>query len=239
MRHTQNDVTNDCGGTSIGCQTEGIVNSPATSGKEVRRMNHSMQNHKSCLVEHRPWSQKVGGFTITELLVVIAIITLLMGILIPVLNEIRRKPGAVNCRSNLRGVGIGLQMYAGDNGGRYCAVANPSETVQEVQKLLLPYVKDKKIFYCPVSKDPIDFCVTYDPKTTLSNVRLDLLSRPDHILLAGESTTGTHKDNMLNVITGAFEVVEITEQEWFQRITRSSGLLTDSHTQEISESVQL
>jgi prepilin-type N-terminal cleavage/methylation domain-containing protein/prepilin-type processing-associated H-X9-DG protein len=56
-----------------------------------------------------------AAFTLIELLVVIAIIALLMGILMPVLHKAREQGKDVICRSNLRQVGIGANLYAEDS----------------------------------------------------------------------------------------------------------------------------
>jgi prepilin-type N-terminal cleavage/methylation domain-containing protein len=55
--------------------------------------------------------KKFRGFTLIELLVVISVISLLMAILIPVLRKAQEYAREVVCRSNLRAVGIGVQMY--------------------------------------------------------------------------------------------------------------------------------
>jgi prepilin-type N-terminal cleavage/methylation domain-containing protein len=58
------------------------------------------------------------AFTLIELLVVIAIIALLMSILMPALQRVRRQARAVACQSNLRQSGVLFSIYAGENGGK-------------------------------------------------------------------------------------------------------------------------
>lgn len=55
------------------------------------------------------------AFTLIELLVVIAIISLLMAILVPALRWAREQARDQVCRSNLRGVGLGILMYLQDH----------------------------------------------------------------------------------------------------------------------------
>jgi prepilin-type N-terminal cleavage/methylation domain-containing protein/prepilin-type processing-associated H-X9-DG protein len=64
------------------------------------------------LDEEKAMGQKRRAFTLIELLVVIAIIALLMGILMPALNRARGQGRAVACLSNLKQLGLALQMYA-------------------------------------------------------------------------------------------------------------------------------
>ena len=104
--------------------------------------------------------KKRTAFTLIELLVVIAIITLLMAILLPALQKVKKQAGEVLCRANLNQWGTIMFLYTEDYQGRL-----PANWIPVVWLLRGSYLKDgdpnrppvyhefntKGIICCPVA----------------------------------------------------------------------------------------
>lgn len=74
----------------------------------MRRRDHrGTMRHLSAAVRRR-------GFTLVELLVVVAILSLLAGLLFPVLSQARSAARRSTCVSNLKQLGVAFALYASD-----------------------------------------------------------------------------------------------------------------------------
>ena len=112
------------------------------------------------------------GFTLIELLVVMAIIAVLASLLMPVLLTAREHTRRRVCVSNLRQIGMAIQMYAADYGGLTppqpwgpgsggssdhvpCSFDGTDHMKDLfgidyfVADVLMPYTGDRRIFVCP------------------------------------------------------------------------------------------
>ena len=104
------------------------------------------------------------AFTLIELLVVIAIIAVLMGIIMPALHKAKEGARETICKSNLRGVGLGITMYLQDNDFRPadCTTTNGFFWYDDAGEFrrtndgdaywgvaYARYIKETKVFGCP------------------------------------------------------------------------------------------
>src|SRR3954468_16566265 len=84
------------------------------------------------------------GFTLVELLVVIGIIAVLVGILLPALNQARRQSRTLRCLANLRSIGQALVIYAANNQRLWPLARHDQFSLNGIQTRwadrLLPYV---------------------------------------------------------------------------------------------------
>jgi len=106
-------------------------------------------SHAGTLVRRTP-----AGFTLIELLVVIAIIAILAAMLLPALDRAKEKSRRAKCVSNLRQIGVALQIYGGDNQDRLpFAAGNGGAWLWDINGKTRDLLRDsgarRDILYCP------------------------------------------------------------------------------------------
>jgi prepilin-type N-terminal cleavage/methylation domain-containing protein/prepilin-type processing-associated H-X9-DG protein len=98
-----------------------------------------------------------NGFTLIELLVVISIVMLLLAVLLPTVQLVRRKAKAAMCRANLRQWGLVWEMYTEQNNSKFPRDSFYDPNTWEITPIDWRiavedfYSKDRKILICPMT----------------------------------------------------------------------------------------
>jgi prepilin-type N-terminal cleavage/methylation domain-containing protein len=91
-----------------------------------------------------PPARRRDGFTIVELLVVTAVIALLMGLLLPAIQQVREAANRASCGNNLHQMAIAMHLYNNDKGylPPRCVLDNGATWAV----LILPYMEQENLF---------------------------------------------------------------------------------------------
>lgn len=90
------------------------------------------------------------AFTLIELLVVVAIIALLMAILVPALQRVKKQAGAVACQSNLKQMGYVFTLYTEDYNGLFHKEHGSDPRNSWVPAMRPYYSHEPEIRNCPM-----------------------------------------------------------------------------------------
>jgi prepilin-type N-terminal cleavage/methylation domain-containing protein/prepilin-type processing-associated H-X9-DG protein len=101
---------------------------------------------------HTSPTNREQGFTLIELLVVIAIIAILASLLLPALTRAKTKAKGISSLSNLRQLGLGMNLYVDDHEGFF-----PGHSLQAVAgqarirwaDLIFPYMQNVNVYMSP------------------------------------------------------------------------------------------
>ena len=107
----------------------------------------------------RPMSRhRYRAFTLLELMVAIGIISILAALILPTLARSKLSARATGCISNLRQVGMALQLYADENESHYPTMfdapvgrdsAVTTNLLPRVDQILISYLSSSNLLRCP------------------------------------------------------------------------------------------
>src|ERR1700735_1861876 len=84
------------------------------------------------------------AFSLIELLVVIAIIAVLIGLLLPAIQQVRESASRTKCQNNLKQIGIGLHLFNESFGAFPKAGNYQSELSWHV--FILPFIEQNNLY---------------------------------------------------------------------------------------------
>jgi prepilin-type N-terminal cleavage/methylation domain-containing protein/prepilin-type processing-associated H-X9-DG protein len=161
------------------------------------------------------------AFTLIELLTVIAIIGILAAILIPVVGRVRESARVAQCSSNIRQIGMALNMFANDREGLFPAPINYDTAGTDgfdyaAQLVNGGYIPKKSgLFGCPSDPKVRDHLVPAD-REALSYYLISPAMAP--------GWSGTARRN-LSTVTNPSRVAMATEYHVACNAAVSSGVI--------------
>jgi prepilin-type N-terminal cleavage/methylation domain-containing protein len=135
------------------------------------------------------------AFTLLELLVVVAIIAVLIGLLLPAVQQVREAANRTRCANNLKQMGLAIHGYLDVNGSlppNGVFTFNPSTNAVtqtspwSAVSRILPYIEQEALFR------NIDFSASYSTQPAISSQRVATYICPDEVNDKGSGSDPTY-----------------------------------------------
>lgn len=191
------------------------------------------------------------AFTLIELLVVIAIVAILAAILFPALAQAKAAAKTSVCLSNMKQVGLSLQLYVIDSDDKMFFRSNwansrsgdtthigngDSFNRYRWWNLLIPYIKNDRVMVCPsddlpsMSKDAdgnVSIARSYIAISPAESLNLGVLPNPVATMVVtekwGHDWTGVRTDSWIEPYNGDFTTDSTDASRTFTAANRHAG----------------
>lgn len=189
-----------------------------------------------------------AGFTLIELLVVVAIIAILAAIALPVFTGILERAKVTKDMSNLRQLGLAMQLYLNDNDDLLPATTTwPGTTASPV--LFSKYISIRKVFQSPFDPRtpdetdgaPVSYSINanmYAPSPGIARNMAKVVSPSSTILVAPKYTGNpVNASSWAGIATSAPDLPVGGTGETkgtHANGTRINALFCDSHTESLT-----